>query len=365
MPLDDQDITVVFQGPVLPGPAGTAECLRRTRQVLPRSRYVLSTWNDSPVSGLDVDHVVVSEDPGGLPGIKRRDGAAASNNVNRQILSTRQGLRETKTRYAIKLRTDCALEHAGFLRLYERVYQGSGRPRIIASSLFTIDPSMFEQLPYHVSDWFQFGESAALRTYWSGPFMSARDAVYYETHPQAPHATFMDRRFRSRLAVEQFMVVHYASGCGYPVPAYHNDIRQEVLDGYRRCLAEQFLILDPWDIGLRFTKYEWAYHSSFQRLNCLLFSDWYQLYLEYGGTPIGAHDPAVIRRRQRQKQIARRLGKWFDKAGPLLLRPGLKPLVNQLLTILAWQAGGTRSLSGSHPTAVLSDPSPNHSLSRH
>lgn len=360
MAINDQDITVVFQGPVVPGPAGTAECLRRTRQVLPGSRYVLSTWRDSPVSGFDVDQVVVSEDPGSLPGIKRRDGAAASNNVNRQILSTRQGLREAETRYAIKIRTDCALEQASFLRLYERFHEVSGRRRIVASSLFTIDPSMFEQLPYHVSDWFQFGDTGALRTYWSGPFMSPQDAIYYETHPQAAHATFMDRRFRSRLAVEQFMAVHYASCCGYPVPSYHNDLRTEVVDGYRRCLAEQFLILDPWDIGLRFTKYAWAYRSSFQRLNCLLFSDWYQLYIHYGGTAIGAHDPAAIRTRRRQKQIARLLGKWFDKAGPLLLRPGLKPLVNRLLALLAWQGGRTGALSPSHAAGVQPAPLPDH-----
>ena len=364
MPVTDQDITVVLQGPVLPGPAGTAECLRRTRQVLPRSRYVLSTWRDSPVSSLDVDHVVVSEDPGGLPGIKRRDGAATPNNVNRQILSTRQGLREAETRYAIKLRTDCSLDHASFLALYARVQEAGNRPRIVASSLFTLDPSMFEQLSYHVSDWFQFGDTEALLTYWSGPFMSLQDATYYERHPHAPHATFMDRRFRSRLAVEQFMAVHYASACGYPVPSYHNDVRTEVVDGYRRCLAEQFIIVDPWDLGLRFTKYEWAYRSSFQRLNCLLFSDWYDLYLKYGGTPIGAEASAGFRRRRRQKQVARRLGKWFDKAGPLLLRPGLKPLVNQLLTLLAGQGGDPLLLSGRHPTA-RPGPSPNHSSTPH
>jgi hypothetical protein len=145
------------------------------------------------------------------------------------------------------------------------------------------------------------------------------------------------------------------------VPSYHNDIRKEVVEGYRRCLAEQFLILDPWDLGLRFTKYEWAYRSSFQRLNCLLFSDWYELYLQYGGIPIGPHDPAAVRRRDRQKQIARRLGKWFDKAGPLLLRPALKPLVNQLLTVLAWQGAATSPLATRRSTGALTGPSPDQS----
>lgn len=345
MPIHSQDITVIFQGPVLQGPDGTADLIRRTQRVLPHSRYVVSTWNTSDVSALEVDRILMSGDPGGLPGIKRRDGADALNNVNRQIVSTRQGLREADTRYAIKIRTDCSLDDASFVRVYERFLEASGQPRIVASSLFTIDPSMFEQLPYHVSDWFQFGETAALQTYWSGPFMSEQDALFYEAHPHAPHSTFMDRRFRSRLAVEQFMAVHYAARCGYPIPSFHNDLRPEVVEGYRRCLAEQFLILDPWDLGLRFSKYDWAYRSSFQRLNCLLFMDWYQLYVERGGRPIAVPQPNLVQARRRQKQVARLLGRWLDKAGPFLLRPGLKQIVNQLLAILAWQSGRAQPLS--------------------
>jgi hypothetical protein len=345
MPIQSQDITVVFQGPVLAGAHGTADLIRRTQRVLPHSRYVVSTWNTCDTSGLGIDRIILSRDPGGLPGIKRRDGADALNNVNRQIVSTREGLRAAETHYAIKIRTDCSLDDASFAGLYERIVQVGGRPRIVASSLFTIDPSMFEQLPYHVSDWFQFGETAALQAYWSGPLMSEQDALFYETHPHAPHSTFMDRRFRSRLAVEQFMAVHYAAQCGYAVPSFHNDLRPEVVEGYRRCLAEQFVIVDPWDLGLRFPKYDWAYRSSFQRLNCFLSLDWYQLYVEHGGQPLGLHQPAVLRARRRQKHVARLLGQWLDGAGPFLLRPGFKQIVNRLLAILAWQSSRAQSLS--------------------
>jgi WavE lipopolysaccharide synthesis len=71
MPIRESDITIVFQGPVLHGPDGTAEQIRRTQLAVPRARYVLSTWTGSPLVGIDVDDVVLSTDPGGLPGIKR------------------------------------------------------------------------------------------------------------------------------------------------------------------------------------------------------------------------------------------------------------------------------------------------------
>jgi len=343
MSITDSDITVVFQGPVLRGATSTAELIRQTRRALPRSRCVLSTWTGSDLSDLPVDRVVLSDDPGGLPGIKCRDGATESNNINRQLLSTQRGLRDVETRYAVKIRTDCALEHGDFLTSFEDIHRGSAEARLLASSLFTIDPMMFEQMPYHVSDWFQFGETSALRTYWSAPFMSEPDATFYEQHPHAGHSTFMDRRFRTRLAVEQYLAVHYAQRLGFPVPAFHNDISGNVLDGHRRFLARHCIILDPWDIGLRFSKYEWAYRSSFQRLNCLLSMDWYRLYLEEGGPPL---DPApaashLVSFRRSQKQMARLLGRLMDKAGPLLIKPGLKQMVNRLLTVLAWQ--GRRS----------------------
>lgn len=337
MSIGDTDITVVFQGPVLHGAKSTAALIRQTRQTLPRSRYVLSTWAGSDVSDLPVDHVTFSDDPGGLPGIKCRDGAGESNNINRQLLSTRRGLQAADTCYAVKIRTDCALEHAGFLKTFHRFQQESSLPRILASSLFTIDPLMFEQMPYHVSDWFQFGATSTLQTYWSAPFMSEQDATFYEQHPYADHSTFMDRRFRSRLAVEQYLAVHYARKLGYPVPNYHNDLSDGVIEGHRRFLARHFVIADPWEIRLRFSKYDWAYRSSFQRLNCLLFMDWYRLYLDQGSAPVETLPSRVFWTRRVQKQMARLLGRWMDKTGPILLKPGFKQVVNQLLTVLAWQ----------------------------
>ena len=335
MAVSEADVTIVFQGPVVAGPAGTASQILRTRQALPSARYVLSTWTGSDCRGIEVDQLVLSDDPGGLPGIKRRDGLKELNNVNRQLRSTERGLAAADSPYAIKIRTDCALEHAGILREFNR-WSTRYTDRILVSSLFTVDPEMFEQMAYHVSDWVQFGATQSLRTYWSAPFMNERDATYYERVPYAVHSTFMDRRFRCRLAVEQYVACRYAERLGYPIPHFHNDVRPEVMAGHRRFLAERTAVLDPWQIGLHFPKYEWAYRSAFQRLNCLLFEDWHQLFVEQGGTASAdrSAEPAA-RSRRRRKRVARALSQWADAAGPLLLRPGCKRIVNQLLSLLA------------------------------
>jgi hypothetical protein len=337
------DITVVFQGPVLEGSNGTARMVEETRKVLPDSRYVLSTWVGADVQNIGVDQVVLSDDPGGLPGIKHKSDRAELNNINRQVRSTQCGLHQAMTDYAVKVRTDCALGDGHFIETFER-FSRDGSPRIVVSSLFTIDPSMFEQMPYHVSDWFQFGRTADLQLYWSAPFMSRTDATYYDQHPYAPHSTFMDRRFRCRLAVEQHIATHYAKRLGFTVPIYHNDLRQEVLEGHTRFLAERFIVLDPWDIGLRFPKYEWAYHSSFQKLNCLLSIDWRQLYIESHATPTGEYGcDAAVRRRRTQKRLARHIGRWVGRAGPWFLRPVVKRQVNRFLKVLEQQFAQSHS----------------------
>jgi hypothetical protein len=335
MPVKDADITLVFQGPVVPGPDGTARQIARTQQALPRARYVLSTWEGSDCGDVAVDQIVVSEDPGGLPGIKRRDGPKDLNNVNRQLRTTARGLAVVETPYAVKIRTDCAFTHAGIIREFDRWCGDGVADRILASSLFTVDPMMFEQMAYHVSDWVQFGATRVLQAYWSASFMPEQDATYYERVPYARHSTFMDRRFRCRLAVEQYVACRYAERLGYPVPRFHNDVRPEILAGHRRFLAERTAIINPWDIGLHFPKYAWAYRSAFQRLNCLLFQDWYQLSVEEGCLPRRDDlTPNFAARRQR-KQVARKLSRWTDHAGPLFVQPGCKRLVNRVLALLS------------------------------
>jgi hypothetical protein len=347
MAVSGPDVTIVFQGPVVPGPAGTACQIRRTRLALPSARYILSTWAGSDCRGIEVDRLVLSDDPGGLPGIKRRDGLHELNNVNRQLRSTERGLAAADTPYAIKIRSDCALEHAGILREFNR-WSTPGRDRILVSSLFTVDPEMFEQMAYHVSDWVQLGATEALRSYWSAPFMNERDATYYERVPYAGHSTFMDRRFRCRLAVEQYVACRYADRLGYPIPRFHNDVTADILAGHRRFLVERTAILDPWQIGLHFPKYEWAYRSAFQRLNCLLFEDWHQLCVEQGGIPSsGTSAQSVARSRRRRKRVACALSQWADGAGPLLMRPGCKRIVNQVLSLLS---RGATAVGESYPT---------------
>jgi hypothetical protein len=304
------DITLVFQGVFKPWITREYENFARnivlTRRALPGARIILSTWEGVELPpGLKPDAVVESPDPGGLAPLKLDDKKA--NNINRQLLTTQAGLAAVQTPYAAKLRTDCFLEHAGFLDYYleQRAIDG-GRERLLASSFFTLDPALFERLSYHISDWFHFGPTELLRDYWAAAPMSLEDAAYHETHPHEPGSSIFERKFRARYAVEQHICMAFAAGLGYTCPRFLNDCADAVLEDYRRFLGHEILLLDPWQIGLRFDKYGWVGNSSFQRMNNLMHLDWLAL-----ADPELAHqkEPEPLRRlilqRQRQKALAR------------------------------------------------------------
>jgi hypothetical protein len=334
-PLRVADITLVFQGVFKPHVTrerdNFAANIRHTRRVLPGARIVLSTWAGTEIPrGLPVDTVVESRDPGALAPLKLDD--AKANNINRQIVTTQAGLAAVTTPYAVKLRTDCFLEHAGFLDHYleQRALDG-GRERLLACSFFTLDPALFERLPYHLSDWFHFGPTALLREYWAAPPFTPRDARHYERQPHVGGSTLFERRFRARWAVEQYLCMRFAAERCYACPRYLNDVSDTVLADYRRFLAREIMLLDPWQIGLRFDKYGGAIGAPFQRLNNLMHLDWLALAdPELRGREGAAELHRLIAQRQRQKHLAglafrhsRALHGLLDPSRPPHWLPGL------------------------------------------
>lgn len=302
------DLTLVFQGAFKPYITREHDAfvrnIRLTRQALPGAQVILSTWEGADVPPrLGVDAVVFSPDPGPMAALKLDDDKA--NNANRQLASTRAGLAAVRTPYAVKLRTDCFLEHAGFLDFAaEQRRRDGGRDRLLACSFFTLDPGMFERLPYHLSDWFQFGPTELLRAYWSAAPVDALDARHYETRPHPPGSSCFERRFRARFAVEQHLCIQFAAARGYTCPQVLNDVSAPVLHDHARFMAHEVMLLDPWQIGLMFPKYAWVGGSRFQSMNNLMHLDWLALQdPELAGFPDADGLRRLIRERQRSKRL--------------------------------------------------------------
>lgn len=128
IPFEDitfEDITFVIQGPVSTTqdkkqyasndgsdakreiPKGlTARAIANIRQHFPGSSIIISTWEGQPAEDLDSELTIYSKDPG--PNIVHytRKDEAVFENMNRQIVSTSNGLKKVNTKYAVKFRSD-------------------------------------------------------------------------------------------------------------------------------------------------------------------------------------------------------------------------------------------------------------------
>jgi hypothetical protein len=172
-----ENITVVVQGPVqtLKGrtqEAGiTHKCLSSVRQHLPGAIIILSTWPEQQLSGLDYDQLVISEDPGSNIRNFHSDGRPQHYNNNRQIVSTLAGLKQVKTPYAIKLRSDNYLTGNQFVRLQQRYPERCDshrlfRERVVVSNVFTRKYAKGFRVAFHLSDFFYFGLTEDLLAIW-------------------------------------------------------------------------------------------------------------------------------------------------------------------------------------------------------
>ena len=322
-----RDISFVLQGPIDAGSLPTlAKSVANLRQLVPGCEIIVSTWRDAlDLTSLGSDHVVRSDDPGALPGI--RPSGEYPNSVNRQILSSRAGLQRASRPFAVKMRNDAVVVHPGFVALYEKYNDPDLPEQIVLPAYFTLDPSMFEHVPYHPSDWFHFGATDALRTYWSAPFMTEADATYYTRHPYARHSTYLDRKFLCRLAVEQHVAVAYAQRFALTIPAFHNDIRPQVLADHDRFLSHFLIVGDLDQLGITLPKYDWVKQSGFQDLNCVTHLDWLSL---RAGLGHGAPTPQT-RARARRKRAMRVLYRTMRPVLPMLYSKRLRGLVNEVL----------------------------------
>lgn len=175
--IDTRDISFVVQGAI--DKNNTKFCLDSIRRNFPGSTIILSTWEKSNVKGLDFDEVVFNTDPGSAV----YDSFGNCNNINRQIITSYNGLKTVKTKYAAKVRNDLIFDGPNFIyyfnkfSLYNEEYR-KVKGRMIALTVFSrlIDDVVkyegdYEVVcaNYNISDWFQFGYTDDVLKFWSVP----------------------------------------------------------------------------------------------------------------------------------------------------------------------------------------------------
>ncbi|GAA5216362.1 WavE lipopolysaccharide synthesis family protein [Corallincola platygyrae] len=190
MSIANQDITVVVQGPVQALPDRnmdegiTVRSLASIRKYLPGAHILLSTWEGQPTEGLDYDELLLNKDPGPNINRYRADGTADKTNNNRQLVSTLNGLKRVKTKYAMKLRSDNFLTSDAFKHLQQAFPKRASeycflKERVVVNNTFTRDYAKGLPVVFHACDFFYFGLTEDVLALWDIPWFD--DLVYDES----------------------------------------------------------------------------------------------------------------------------------------------------------------------------------------
>lgn len=183
--ISPRDVSVIVQGPY--HPEYTPQCLDGAARVLPGAQVILSVWKGDELpatANLRADAVLLNADPGGVdlkgvlsPLVEYRT-AINFTNVNRQIETTRNGLDLARRPYALKLRTDMTLEHAGFLDLHAAFQDAPGPMRVFDGRITTTNArSPRRSFAWFVQDFCSFGRTDDMKTFWGCPHIPSREAL--------------------------------------------------------------------------------------------------------------------------------------------------------------------------------------------
>lgn len=236
--MKNNKITFMLQGPVdryNNRPFEKSILLRNIsniRKLFDGSQIILSTWDGSNVTGIECDKIIFSIDPGSLSSVFH--GVKIVSNINRQIVSTIAGLREVRTEYVVKMRTDSIISSNMMLKIYND-------GKILIPRMFCINPRTYMKNPYNFSDIFMFGPTARIASVWDVP-LATQEYMEYFLRRKKP--TFIRSAHVSKYSSEQYIWVHAAkSSCKHSLDTRY--VRES-----EKYICENLLIVDEKDIGL-------------------------------------------------------------------------------------------------------------------
>ena len=293
--IDTKDISVVVQGAV--DKINTPKCLKSIRKYLPDAEIILSTWEGTDVSDLDYDKVLLNKDPGAqlCDPVEGR-----KNNVNRQIISTINGLKTADKHYALKMRSDIILESNKFLSYYKKYNKLNinnkiydiFKEKILIPVVWTREKATNEGKtmwqPYHTSDWMMFGLNEDIFKLYDVPLMSEEDACYYYLIRDREKFDAFDNGLCQqnwRYTPEQYFLYSCLKKAYPNTPNFENklDYSEKHMEIYHDVLVDNFIVInkDMWCFTNK--KHDLDFHIFHMFNDIIKYSDYLKLLYSKSG----------------------------------------------------------------------------------
>lgn len=285
MNIDSRDISVVVQGPIAgalddaPSSRHTYLCLQSIRQYLPDAEIILSTWKGQNVAGLDFDQLVESDDPGGYIFHKTEK---YYNNINRQILSTKNGLLKADRKYSIKIRSDMVITSLGFLDYFD-IYNNRDDEyslldkKVVVPTVYSRNPKRVFPFSFHPSDWFFFGLSKDVCNIWDVELADEPNmSRWFENNPRPkpdPYPSFLNRYFPEQYLWTSFLKKKLKIDFDY-----FCQVNRGIIESSERSLVANLVMASPEQLGVKFLKYSHRFEDWVSIYN---HDEWKSLYCKY------------------------------------------------------------------------------------
>lgn len=292
--ISGEKISVVIQGPIYDDM--TKKSCQSIRENLPGAEIVLSTWKGSQVQDLDYDILVENEDPGNftfvLPKVMDNGTDLYPMNINRQIVSTKNGIENATRQFVCKMRSDSILTGAGFLDAYIKYNNPISQPynkllthRVI--TLTSVNPKRYFPFCFYLCDWFFFGLKDDVFNMWNIPLvkeedlkLSKLDGRYYMVD------NFGNEQYMWLGFLKKFMDISIRNGY---------DLNRELLRQSEESYGNCCIFLTAKKAGVYSQKVKnTGYGDATWKSNAGLYTinDWKRMYNEHcGGDLIAVHNP--------------------------------------------------------------------------
>ena len=238
-------VSFVIQGPFI-WPT-TADLIARLRSLPFDAEIVLSCWQ-APDQPQPVETLVTPCDPGALAG----EGEAWFNNINRLIVSTREGIKAATSSHVVKLRSDSVVCRAdAFTDLVQRCLQDQS-----CRIHYTIYHGHYPFYPYFISDHLQLGLKTKLLELWDIPLATIEDRQYFSGVSIKPTILrYGTERFIARWHSEQYLCQHLMRRFGHDFPENREHVSLiDLVNSYRR-LPRYFSVSSRFASGVQSMKY--------------------------------------------------------------------------------------------------------------
>lgn len=248
--VDTRDISVIVQGAI--DKINTPLCFKSLRKYLPGAEIIFSTWEGTNADGLICDQIIYNQDPGGWR--DRRSGFL--NNLNRQLVSSKNGIKAASKKYCIKVRSDIIFRSNHFLKYVGKFPKRDPeykvfQDRVIFCSFFfkrylgevqyAVHP-----VPFHLSDWFAFGLREDILMLYDIPLAKEPENTNYLNTHNICTARFNMFGASHQYAPEQYIFLNCVRKV-LQIPSFKNIVEytSENISFSDKVVASNCIVLNP------------------------------------------------------------------------------------------------------------------------